>query len=550
VNLVLGPLLRHTGEHEATIWAQTEGPCTVTVRAGEVEASERTWSVEGHHYALVHLEDLPSGTTPYEVALDGERVWPQDDEFPPSVIRTHGRAEAVSIVFGSCRVAAPHRPPHTLRKDEHPDGREVDALRGLALEMIGKPPEDWPHALLLLGDQIYADEPHPAVEERLDGEPVESYDDYVALYRASWSEPVIRWLLSTVPSAMIFDDHDVHDDWNTSLEWVREMREQAWWRRRIVAAFESYFVYQHLGNLSPAERRELDLYEQLRSGDDPTAALREFARQADEEVAGKRWSFCRDIGPARVVMIDSRAGRVLEPGERAMVDKAEWEWIKEHATGDVEHLLIGTSLPLIMGPAMHWLEAWDEAVADGAWGPAVKKLAEKLREALDLEHWPAWQQSFRAMCDLLQAVGSGQRGAPPATICVLSGDVHHAYLAEVGFPAGSGVRSAVWQAVCSPFRNPLDAHERRIILAGWTRFAGAAVRALAKRAGVADPTVGWRLAHDEPWFNNQVAWLELDGRRAKFVLEKALPPDDGTGDPRMERVFERSIAPNADFARA
>jgi hypothetical protein len=203
-----------------------------------------------------------------------------------------------------------------------------------------------------------------------------------------------------------------------------------------------------------------------------------------------------------------------------------------------------------MGPAMHWLEAWDEAVADGAWGPAVKKLAEKLREALDLEHWPAWQQSFRAMCDLLQAVGSGQRGAPPATICVLSGDVHHAYLAEVGFPAGSGVRSAVWQAVCSPFRNPLDAHERRIILAGWTRFAGAAVRALAKRAGVADPTVGWRLAHDEPWFNNQVAWLELDGRRAKFVLEKALPPDDGTGDPRMERVFERSIAPNADFARA
>jgi hypothetical protein len=360
---------------------------------------------------------------------------------------------------------------------------------------------------------------------------------------------VIRWLLSTVPSAMIFDDHDVHDDWNTSLEWVREMRDQAWWRRRIVAAFESYFVYQHLGNLSPSERHQLDLYEELRSGDDPTARLREFAQQADEEIAGKRWSFCRDIGPARVVMIDSRAGRVLEPGERAMVDAAEWEWIGAHAVGDVDHLLIGTSLPLIMGPAMHWLEAWNEVVADGTWGPLGKKVGEKLREALDLEHWPAWQQSFRAMCDLLQAVGSGQRGDPPATICVLSGDVHHAYLAEVGFPAGSGVRSAVWQAVCSPFRNPLDAHERRIIRAAWTRAGGAAVRALAKRAGVADPTVGWRLAHDEPWFNNQVAWLELDGRRARFVLEKALPPDDGRGDPCMERVFERSIAPNPEFAR-
>ena len=45
---------------------------------------------------------------------------------------------------------------------------------------------------------------------------------------------MIRWLLSTVPSAMIFDDHDVHDDWNTSIDWVTEMREKAWWRKRIV----------------------------------------------------------------------------------------------------------------------------------------------------------------------------------------------------------------------------------------------------------------------------------------------------------------------------
>ena len=466
------------------------------------------------------------------------------------MIRTHDPGDAVQIVFGSCRVAAPHAPPHTLRKDEDPAGREVDALRGLALEMMRRPPDTWPHAMLMLGDQIYADEPHPAVDAKLGDRPVETYDDYVDLYRASWSEPVIRWLLSTVPSAMIFDDHDVHDDWNTSIEWVKEMRERPWWRRRIVAAFASYFVYQHLGNLSPSERGELELYAQLRAGDNPTERLRAFAKQADEEVEGTRWSFCRDIGPARLVMVDSRAGRVLDPGHRAMVDGEEWRWITEHATGDVDHLLIGTSLPLFMGPAMHWLESWNERTADGAWGRPVKKVAEKLREALDLEHWPAWQESFRAMCDLLQAVGSGQRGRPPATICVLSGDVHHAYLAEVGFPAGSGVTSAVWQAVCSPFRNPLDSNERRTILAAWTRAGGAVARVLAKRAGVEDPPVRWRLAHDQPWFNNQVAWLELDGRRATFVLERALPPDDGNGDPRMDRVFERSIEPNAEFARA
>jgi hypothetical protein len=154
------------------------------------------------------------------------------------------------------------------------------------------------------------------------------------------------------------------------------------------------------------------------------------------------------------------------------------------------------------------------------------------------------------MTGLLRAVGSGERGSAPSTIALLSGDVHHAYLAEVGFPSGSDVRSTVWQAVCSPFRNPLDSKERRVILAAWTRAGGRLVRALAKAAGVREPDVQWRLAHGKPWFNNQVAWLELDGRRAKFVLEKALPPDDGEGDPIMERVFARAMEPNAEFARA
>ena len=188
------------------------------------------------------------------------------------------------------------------------------------------------------------------------------------------------------------------------------MREKDWWRKRIVAAFESYFIYQHLGNLSPSERDELELYEHLRTAPDPTPRLRAFAKQADEEVKGTRWSFCRDIGPARVVMIDSRAGRVLDPGDRSMVDPEEWEWITDHACGDVEHLLIGTSLPLIMGPAMHWLEAWNEPVADGAWGKLAKKVAEKLRQELDLEHWPAFQTSFRRMCEHLREVGAGHRG--------------------------------------------------------------------------------------------------------------------------------------------
>src|SRR4029078_5053195 len=125
-------------------------------------------------------------------------------------------------------------------------------------------------------------------------------------------------------------------------------------------------------NLSPSERESFELYQHLRTADDPTPRLREFAQQADEEGEGARGSFCRDIGPARVVMVDSRAGRVLDPGHRSMLDPGEWEWIEEHARGDVQHLLIGTSLPMFMGPAMHWLEGWNEVVARGAWGKGGK----------------------------------------------------------------------------------------------------------------------------------------------------------------------------------
>jgi hypothetical protein len=441
----------------------------------------------------------------------------------------------------------PHEPPYSLTKDEDSRGREVDALRTFALRMLGQDPGDWPHLLVLLGDQVYADEVSPETLEKMrarrdlsqpPGEEIADFEEYTMLYRESWGEPVMRWLLSTVPSAMIFDDHDVHDDWNTSQSWVEDAREVPWWHARIEGAFMSYWIYQHIGNLPPGELEDDAFYTAVSEEEDGTEVLREFARRADREIDGVRWSFCRDVGSARVVMIDSRAGRVLTPGHRSMVDADEWRWITEHARGDVEHLVIGTSLPVMLGPGLHHVEAWNEAVCDGAWGPVAAKVGEKIRRAVDLEHWSAFHDSFEALCGLLGDVAAGRRGEAPQTITILSGDVHHAYLAEIGFRPGTGARSRVWQAVCSPFRNPLDARERRGIRATWTRTAARVGRALARSAGVADPPVAWRLAHREPWFDNQVAGLEIDGPNAAFTLDKAVP--DGS-DPRLERVFDRAL---------
>jgi len=57
---------------------------------------------------------------------------------------------------------------------------------------------------------------------------------------------------------------------------------------------------------------------------------------------------------------------------------------------------------------------------------------------------------------------------------------------------------------------------------------------------VPDPGLRWRFAHDEPWFDNQVATLELDGRTAALRLERTLPAGDA--ELRLEAVFERSLA--------
>ncbi len=549
--LVLGPALRYAGETEALIWVETDGPCTVSVLGCEA----KTFCVEGHHYALVQCTGLEPGTiTPYEVTLDGETVWPlPDGDLPPSYVRTHDKTKPTRIIFGSCRVCAPHEPPHSLPKDEHPDGREVDALRALAQRMAKQDPAEWPEAMILLGDQVYADEVSPGVRDfirsRRDpevppGETVADFEEYTRLYWESWGEPYMRWLLSTVPSSMIFDDHDVHDDWNTSKTWVTDIRAQGWWDERITGGFMSYWLYQHLGNLSPRELDDLDLYARVREADDAGDILRDYVFKADREVEGTRWSFCRDIGQARLVMVDSRAGRVLDPGERSMVDEEEWEWIEEHATGDCDHLLIGTSLPLLLAPGMHYLEAWNEAVCDGAWGPAASALGEKMRQALDLEHWAAFGESLERMMRIFKAVGTGERGKPPATIVALSGDVHHAYLTEVGFPPGTGMQSSAWQATCSPFRNPLDDKERTVMRFMASEVASKLMRALAGSAGVDAPSVRWRYAHDEPWFDNQVATLELDGRHARVVLEKTIGPDRDSAEPalKLERVFEHDLS--------
>ena len=523
--LILGPMLRFVDETRATVWVETDASCEVEV----LGRRERTFCAEGHHYAIVPITGLEPGEEyPYEVNLDGKRAWPLDDtDFPPSAIRTIHPDRPLKIVFGSCRVAVPHEEPWNLSPDEDERGREVDALHALGLRMMENDRSEWPHLLLSVGDQVYVDEDAPETREYIrsrrdvslpPGEEVADFEEYTHLYKESWGPDVIRWLFSTVGVAMIFDDHDVHDDWNTSIAWVEEMQAKPWWEERIESALSSYWIYQHLGNLSPKELAEDELLKQVKAADDAGRLLRDFAKEADHSNEGSRWSFCRDLGRVRLCMFDSREGRTLDQVPRTIVDDKEWEWITDHADGDFDHFIFADTLPFLLVPALHHVEAWNEAVCAGAWGKRAVGIGERIRRAVDLEHWASFNESFRRMVRLIGEIGAGRRGKPPATIIAIGGDVHHAYLAEVAYPPGANVQSAVYQAVCSPFRNALNAKERSVIRTAARRGAAPITRLLARAAGVPDPEVSWRLA-ESPTYDNQFATLELDGRSAVFRIE-------------------------------
>jgi len=151
MGLLLGPALRHVSDTTALIWVQTENACTVEV----LGCSARTFEVQGYHFALVLVTGLtPDSVTEYQVSVDGTTVWPQADSgFPPSVIRTRGpdSAHRVRAIFGSCRY-----PKTEVKRVEAK--LKTDALDSYAQRMPGLPIDRWPDALILLGDQLYADE--------------------------------------------------------------------------------------------------------------------------------------------------------------------------------------------------------------------------------------------------------------------------------------------------------------------------------------------------------------------------------------------------------
>lgn len=66
-------------------------------------------------------------------------------------------------------------------------------------------------AIMMTGDQIYADDLNRIAPDR-------DYDEIVAKYRAAFSQPNIRKLMSGTSTYMILDDHEIEDNWPANAD--------------------------------------------------------------------------------------------------------------------------------------------------------------------------------------------------------------------------------------------------------------------------------------------------------------------------------------------
>jgi alkaline phosphatase D len=100
--------------------------------------------------------------------------------------------------------------------------------------------------LLLVGDQIYSDGiPNLNVRNRAESgslDPAHLTEYYRQLYRGYFNEAGFRSILELVPSYMIWDDHDILDNWG-SFPQPNDFERSA-----FAAATRAYLAYQHLHN--------------------------------------------------------------------------------------------------------------------------------------------------------------------------------------------------------------------------------------------------------------------------------------------------------------
>lgn len=193
-----GPLVGAVSDEDATLWARFSRSATFAVAywpLGATQAARRcsdagTATVESDHTAVVTLRDLEPHTT-YEYELlastdaEGACATPLSIRGQLTTLPAARRPGAVRFVSGA-----------DVSESAMPG---FDDIRELA-----------PSFVLLIGDNPYADSAE-----------IDDYEGYRAIYHDVWSAPQFAQLFAETPLFMIWDDHEIMQNYWKGMDDAR-----------------------------------------------------------------------------------------------------------------------------------------------------------------------------------------------------------------------------------------------------------------------------------------------------------------------------------------
>jgi hypothetical protein len=238
------------------------------------------------------------------------------------------------------------------------------------------------------------------------------------LARAQAALPAVRRVLANVPTYMIFDDHDVTDDWNITARWRDRVRASAAGRRIVANALAAYWAFQGWGNDPGQFGPEFTdtIRAHLAGGGQVPAA------RFDDVLWGfDRWSFAAPTRPV-TVCLDTRTQRAYDSpeGGARLIGPAGFDRIARLAEGSnrgrTEPLLLVSATPVC---GLELTERRQKFLL-GKVGPY----------RIDFESWHA---NLRGLTDLMDFL---TRRLGLTSAVVLSGDVHYGMTVDVQFTVG------------------------------------------------------------------------------------------------------------------
>lgn len=241
------------------------------------------------------------------------------------------------------------------------------------------------------------------------------------------SLPRVQRLLAHLPTYMIFDDHDVTDDWNLSEAWENAVYGHPFSKRIIGNALMAYWICQGWGNNPDGFKDHWS--EALAYAQNPSPQNHEA--WIDALLRFQRWDYQLDTEPF-VLVLDTRTRRWPASDHNHMpsglMDRAALQetlsQLKQHPSA-----VVISAAPVF---GLKWIETLQHVASH--WGFAL---------AVDAENWMAHGGTARTLLSYLSA------GHQPITL--LSGDVHYSFVYDVVLRFHGGPR--LWQITASGFKN-------------------------------------------------------------------------------------------------